>query len=290
MLETIRSTLATGGPHLGDLIYWSLAEARIDRSTLEKIWSNAQLAPELLPEPPTTEKAFKTSAREAALGRPDTLVRLGLENEAEIVFAIIAESRDDAGNVHHRQETRVTLDRKAETVSADVAGHELAASMAVRFRDLLSTHTPDDVRRSMQKVLDSCAAVTLRAHGGVVWVPSPHAQTVRRLQSAVEKIGTSKLYILPVHASPDANRTLGDAATQAITDELAAMKAEVEQFLSTPPDRASTLVRRLDAFDALRTRAALYRSVLSVSVADLDETLRSLTASVESLLNQKVAA
>jgi len=43
--------------------------------------------------------------------QPDRLVLIGLENEAEIVFAVIAESRDDTGNVHHREETRVILDR-----------------------------------------------------------------------------------------------------------------------------------------------------------------------------------
>jgi hypothetical protein len=66
--------------------------------------------------------------------------------------------------------------------------------------------------------------------------------------------------------------------------------AEVEGFLATPPDRPSTLVRRLDAFEALNGRAALYRDVLQVHVADLNSTLAAMTASVEILLNQKAAA
>jgi hypothetical protein len=52
-LDTITSVLATGGKHLGDILYWTLAEARIDRSTLENIWAGAQLLPSYLPEPPT---------------------------------------------------------------------------------------------------------------------------------------------------------------------------------------------------------------------------------------------
>lgn len=32
-LDKITSVLATGGHHLGDIVYWTLAEARIDRST-----------------------------------------------------------------------------------------------------------------------------------------------------------------------------------------------------------------------------------------------------------------
>ena len=50
-------------------------------------------------------------------------------------------------------------------------------------------HTPDDVRRALVKTLASCAAVTLRDHGGVYWVPAPFADTLRRLQIAVAGIG-----------------------------------------------------------------------------------------------------
>lgn len=60
--------------------------------------------------------------------------------------------------------------------------------------------------------------------------------------------------------------------------------------MASPPDRPSTLVRRLDAFEPLKVRAALYRDVLQVHVDDLDKTLAELTGSVEHLLNEKVAA
>lgn len=288
-LDKITSALNQGGEHLGDIVYWTLAEARIDRSTLESIWAGAPLAPEFLPDPPTAEKALKAAVREAAVGQPDRLIRLGKEDETEIVFAVVRETKHQDGSVTYQQETRVILDRQAETVSSDVAGHDLADVIAVRFGELRSTHTPDDIRRAMMKALDACAAVTLRDHGGVYWVPAPYAETVRRLQGAIEKIGSSRVYLLPVHASADANRTLGDAAKLAIEDELAALKAEVEGFVASPPDRPTTLVRRLDAFEGLQARANLYRDVLHVHVADLENTLAGLTASVENLLDKKAA-
>ena len=95
---------------------------------------------------------------------------------------------------------------------------------------------------------------------------------------------------MPVHSSAEATKTLGEAAVAALTDELSALKAEVVLFQSAPPERQSTLVRRLDAFEDLRGRAELYKQVLSVTVADLDQTLTALTTSVENLLNEKVAA
>jgi hypothetical protein len=288
-IDKITTVLNKGGQHLGDLIWWTLAEARIDRSTLEKVWAGAQLAPEHLPDPPTAEKALKAAVREAAVGQPDRLIRLGKEDEAELVFAVVRETKHTDGSISYQQETRVILDRKVESVSSDIVGHDLAGVIATRFGQLRTTHPADDVRRAMMKALDSCAAVTLRDHGGVYWVPAPYAETVRRLQGAVEKIGSSRVYLLPVHSSADANRTLGDAAKLAIEDELAALKTEVEGFMAAPPDRLSTLVRRLDAFEGLQARANLYRDVLQVHVADLETTLVGLTASVESLLNQRAA-
>ncbi len=288
--DKLKSVLKKGGQHLGDLTWWTLAEARIDRSTLEKLWTRAKLAPEYLPDPPTAEKALKSAVREAAVGQPDRLIRLGKEDEAEIVYGIVQEMKLTDGSLAYAQETRVVLDRKAETITADQPENQLAKVIATRFAELRSIHTSDDIRRAMMKALEACAAITLRDHGGVYWVPSPHAEIVRRLQGAIEKIGASRVYLLPVHASADANRTLGDAAKVAIEDELAALKAEVEGFIASPPDRPSTLVRRLDAFEELKSRAALYRDVLQVHVADLDATLDGLTVAVEGLLNQKAAA
>jgi hypothetical protein len=96
--------------------------------------------------------------------------------------------------------------------------------------------------------------------------------------------------LIPVHDSADAHRTLGDAAQKSIETELLDLKQEVERFLAQPPERTSTLMRRFDAFDALRARAQLYRDALNVTVKDLDSTLTQLGASIEKLLSQKKVA
>jgi hypothetical protein len=82
-LDTLTSALNQGGPHLGDLIWWTLARGPLDRSTLENIWARAQLAPEHLPDPATAEKALKAAVREAAVGQPDRLIRIGQGAEGE---------------------------------------------------------------------------------------------------------------------------------------------------------------------------------------------------------------
>ncbi len=67
----------------------------------------------------TWEKALKAAIREAATGQPDRLIRLGKEYEAEMVFAVVRETKHDDGSVTYQQETRISLDRKGESAHLD---------------------------------------------------------------------------------------------------------------------------------------------------------------------------
>ena len=288
-IDNIKRALARGGEHLGDLIFWSLSEARIDRVQLESIWSQAQLDAGLLPDAPSAEKAIKLAVRESQTGHPDRLIRLGKDDGAEVIYNIVREQRHDDGSLDYSTEAKITLDREREVFSSDRPQHDLVAAVQTRFDMYRKTHHPDDVRRTIVKTLGSLAAVTLREGGGVYWVPAPHAEKVRRMQTAVEKIGSSRVYLLPIHKTAESASALGEIAKGSIEDELLSLKNEIASFVDVPPDRASTLVRRFDSFEALRARAKLYRSVLAVEVQDLDKQLDKLSNTVEQLLAQKAA-
>jgi hypothetical protein len=285
-LSVLKPHLQTAGPHVGDLLWWALADAEISRSRLEAAWLAAGLSPNHLPEPPTPEKALKLAVRESQVGQSHHLIRLGKEDDNELVFAVLAEQRDGSGNVELQQEARITLDRNSTRhLQTDAPGHGIVTSVLDAYDRLLFTHTADDVRRALVKVLNSCAAITLREHGGVYWVPAPYADTVRRLQNAVSSIGRSRLDVVPIHATPESTAALGDAARASITDDLTTLRAEIDGFLKLPPDRPSTLMRRLQTFEELRSKARLYHSVLQVQVSDLETTLDELTRNVEGLLS-----
>jgi hypothetical protein len=288
--EHLKTVLSSAGQHLGDLVFWSLSDAEIQRSALEALWASAGLSFELLPEPPTAEKALKVAVRECAVGHPEHLLRLGKEDATEVVFAVVHEKRQGDGSLIYDQEAKIQLDRVNEHVNSDNPSHELVAAVRSAFSRLRMTHTADDVRRAIVKALRSFSAVTLRDGGGIYWVPRPHADQLRQLQTAIEQVGSSAFYLLPVHESAEASRTLGEVAKSSVEEELAALKREIEGFVVNPPERASTLVRRLESFDVLRAKAALYRDILHVQVTDLDAQLASLTTSVEELLDGKIAS
>lgn len=285
----LKSVLAKGGNHLGDLVFWTLAEARVDRETLERVWREAKLDVSLLPEEPTAERALKLAVREAQVGNRDRLIRIGLDSETEIVFAVVREHRDEQGNVSYHQEARLHLDRSTERLTSDADLHDIVLAVTTGYQAHRATHPSDDIRKAIVKALASWRAVMLREGGGIYWVPNVHAEELRRLQSAIERIGMSRVYVLPVHDSADANRALGEIATASLEAELAQLQSEISSFLTAPPDRVSTLTRRLEAFEALRDRAKLYRGVLAITVTDLDQQLRNMTATVEKMIHKKAA-
>jgi hypothetical protein len=106
-LALIKQHLQTDGAHVGDILWWTLADARISRTQLESIWSGAGLSTSFLPEPPTPERALRTAVRECQVGHHQHLVRLGKEDDGELIFAVLLETRDGSGNVKTEQEARV---------------------------------------------------------------------------------------------------------------------------------------------------------------------------------------
>jgi hypothetical protein len=285
-LEQIRSYTATDGRHVGDVVWWGLDGARIRRADLEAIWARAGLSPDLLPKYPTPEKAFKTAIRDAGVGLAEHLFELGKQDDDELVYALLRVERDSAGNVSTSQVARVRLDRHhTATLDSDEPDHELVRPVFTAYDQLLHTHTIEDVRRTLVKTLDACAAVTLRDHGGVYWVPADYSETLHRLQGAVAEIGQSRLDVLPVHASAAGREALGHAAHESIEAEIANLRLEIATFVADPPGRASTLVHRLERFEDLRQKAQLYHSILEVQVQDLEGALDELADTVRRLLD-----
>jgi hypothetical protein len=72
---SVKSVLGAAGPYLGDMVWWTLADANTDRTTLVSTWTGEGLVATLLLEPPTAEKALKTAIRFCQVGLTEHLIR-----------------------------------------------------------------------------------------------------------------------------------------------------------------------------------------------------------------------
>ncbi len=104
-------------------------------------------------EPPTIEKAFKLAVRETQVGLVDRLLRLAVDDEAYVVFAVVHEQKHDDGTLTYTQEAKVGLELLTGTLNTDCPTHDLVVAIKSRFAVLRDTHTADDVRRTITRTL-----------------------------------------------------------------------------------------------------------------------------------------
>ncbi len=289
--SSLKETMAAGGEHLGDVTYWTLANADVPRPILEAKWAMAGLNKDLLPEEQTPEKALRLAVKAASLGMKGRMIKNTMENKTMLVFAVVKDIVDEKGNYDSSQETLIVLDKAATppTVTAGDPTNTTAMAVLAEYSKFINAHTSRDIAATIVKTLKSFKAITLRDTGGIYWVPRTQAENLRRLQGAVEGLGGSRVYLLPVHETAEASSALGAAASGSIEVELASLREEIEGFMADPEGgpRADTLERRLQAFEELRGRASLYQSILHVTVSDLDGQLDAMATSVKKMLDLK---
>lgn len=283
-------TSGHGGEHMGDLIWWALFDARVERQRLISLWEGAGFDTKLLPDETTAEKALKLAAREAQVGLKGALIRPLGDDKDEVSFSVVSEERGATEN-HYTTEARIKVAKQgATTLVTDAPEHLIVKLVQEKYNVNLATHSADDVRRSIVSLIHSLAAVSVRESGGIYWIPPACAERVRRLQGLIGQIGGSKAYVLPIHYSPEGQQALADVARASIETELQQLQKEVEEFLASPPARMKTLSSRLDSYAALKQKAGLYKTVLSAEVEGLDENLRKMARAIEEMLKAKEQA
>ena len=282
----IRSEMGEqGGEHLGDLCWWELSEARVSRATLESMWTGAGLDVAHLPEAPTDQRALRQAVDGLHLRGTNILVRQSLKSAAEIAYAVVEESNKGDGTNGYRHLSTVRLDRATGSCGAD-SPHSIAAEIVTQYHALRDTHSADEVRVAIVRcVRDGCCGAALRRSGGFYWVPAVHAPMLRALQSVVERIGASSFYPFPLHRSPEAVRAVSASAQDALRSELRGIHDEIAKYVTDRPTRDSTYAHRFEELAALRDRAALYSTVLSVEVTDLEGEIANLEGVLQSILD-----
>jgi len=284
----IKEAVGRGDEHLGDMVWWTIREARIARALLLDTWKQEGLPEALLPEEPSPEKALGTAVREGRVGRLDYQILKSLETPERVSYAILRKQPDGDGNLGTVQEARLDLDRVAGKLQSGL--HPVAQAVMTAWNELCTTHTSDDLRGVLVKAVDAFQGVKLRPTGGIYWIPAVHAGKLRAVERAVKQISTGSQLTLIAVTRMNGNATnLAGAAQGALEGELAALKAEIEAWATAPPSRISTLASRVEAFQALRDKADLYRGILSVEVSALDAGLDTLTENVRRMIEAKEA-
>lgn len=280
-----QNAMRRGGVHLGDLLWWTLQVGRIQAAALAAAWTAQGLPADKLPEAPTDARAFKDAASKVrAEAGAGYRVDKAPDPDDRPAFAIFSRVDDPAASTGFRWEPNCRIVLLPDgTLSYPV--HPIAASIDREYQALRGTHDSADVRRAIVRTLESLSAALVREAGGIYWVAPQHCGTVRALANAIGTINGSTVDVTPIHdPPPETVKTYQKAAAGGIEADLSALRAEIDAIGKDEKFRAGTLARKLERCEDIRQKAALYRSVLSVEIADLDSSLATLESDIAQII------
>jgi len=288
--KDVQAVLARDTPPIGEVCWWTLSDSEVSAAALKTAWVAAGLNEKDLPKDQTPEKAFRLAAREAATttvsgADKGILVRPTLEDSQHIIYAVVVEGHDEAGNYISQQKALVMLDRASGDVTSDDEAYETVRSFQSAYKRFLTTFPSRDVMSTVVKAVRRLNAIPLRETGGIYFVPP--TPLMEKLQEVVGGISSSnRFYRLPVHETDEGAASLGAAANGFLEKELAGLQAEVEGWLTRDGRavRKDAIENRMEEFSALRRRAQLYRDVLGVTVEDVEAMVEAMEAKVRVIL------
>jgi hypothetical protein len=302
--QIVSDAMNKGGNLLGHMLWWTLADVRVDATAFKAAWTNAGLTEKYLPETPGADRALRIAGTRAVNGNTDAngtiLFRFATKTPTHSIFNIVRERKDadGKGNNGYDQIAQISVDA-AGTVASDHPTNDYVKAVRAKFDTLWGAFTAEEVRAGMIRLVDiGCAGVTLRDGGGFYFVPAPFAAQVDALKAVVEKfIPGSSVTAIPMTADPGGKAAAGIAvsAKGGMETELANLRDEMDRFAaairgSGEPDakgvpRASTMSRRVEEYEALRRRATMYHDVLALNVDDLNAQIATMEERARTMLD-----
>lgn len=160
-------------------------------------------------------------------------------------------------------------------------------------RDTLTASKVTGPSGFLRKVLEQLDALKISTTQAQYLVTAPKDAAMEGVEQALKVAGVA---IIPIPVLPAGARALGAAVTRGLSEEVAALEAEVAARLQRVRDgggvREDTVLADIAAVRQLRERAGLYHTALEVNAVQVNEALLDVEAAItetENLLAARAA-
>lgn len=302
IIESLKKS--KNGTHICDIVAWEFP-TRVDRALVEAA-TQRHLLEKLLKMPTLTPiNAYKRAVIAVTKGQSvekrEWIVSKVETNENHIVHQYhersVVES-DETGVAHHAADyahsiaTRFCRDKyKAgddwrNLIQTTDASHPITAAVISAYMEIMGTYHAGDLRNMSSRVFSRIGGFPLKTAMGVFMVPATQATIVRRWADWCTDIGASSL-ILPQFDAPETRTVMTRTATDGVEAALEQFMADLNTFAEKGDVRVSTLEKRVEELDRLRDNAAVYESLLDISMRELkkgiDKAEKQFLAQIASL-------
>jgi len=292
---------ASGQKVIGYVVWWGLDGVHVDGIAAAADWSCAGLPEEFEPKALKAATAYSAAIKRALVKQGDAATRISVKEVAKTEgywlhsikeWESVSNDEGMAADVEPTTVSKVALTFEDELVVVSES-HPIADNIQRLFEHHNGYCGANEVRPSVTNTIRQLGGVPLRHNGGIYFVPRGSSETLQALKKVVEGWGSSTFYPLPQVDGDEARRAVTASARDAFREELATVRAEVEEFIAREDDpdaptlRDSTVQRRLDQLQEMRDRAELYveaielnRDVLLEGADEVEQMTRQLLAAI----------
>lgn len=275
------------GDFIGSLIWWSLSDNHVDFSTLESYAKAFGYPERYLPNEVTPISAFRRAWKDASKRMSAGLMLRSIgDTPQSIQIALVKEERNTSqSTLDHEQLLAIIFDKKDHTISVDftaihkytateLANHEVVTLVRERYQHHLLL-TTEDMRKLITNFVHA-KGISLRESGGVYFIPAPEQPTLESMTELVHKVGRNQVVFMPFYDSPQAQAVLSGLAKESIAQDIQRLEEELDQLASDDKTRESTLQRRLELYEDLKSRVATFNMVLEVQADEFNNKIHDL--------------
>ena len=289
----VERALAHGKNHIGDLVMWSLRGAVMSETDLQALyvqngldwdkWGMGEI---------TARVTFRTALRLAKqqTEKAGLMFRPIDETDAEVVIGVVNERKlTQTRDLKYSLECRIMFDKKNEAVKTDDDSepkdqqHPAGREVRELYKNLRSYYTSRSFVMLLTCSVHKMESIVMRETGGVYFVPHHHHTELMKLRAVINQVGRSYITALPIWDDESSKQDVGHVTKQALEEELAKLAAQIKDFVADPP-RRDTMRNRLEEFQAMRSRASMFSTMLSVTVSDLEQGITDCEDTLKKLL------
>lgn len=143
---------------------------------------------------------------------------------------------------------------------------------------------------ALEETMRALLAIPLLEKSGVWWLAPDFDGHVQNLREALQHNKEWELHTTPIRATGDTLAALRASAQRFVEHELGTLSTELEALVTQPRQRASLLVRRLDALEVLRRHAGLHALHLELDHPGLAQHLDGWAARIDAALCARIVA
>ena len=260
------------GGFIGRLLWFSVSDMKVDRSTLEGLFNKAGINHKYLPKEISPRDALRRASKEIEVKREpngqkgvhmNILVREVTCDKDRLVRQVVRETVDsDNTRLGYDVIAQVTLEGQ-DNPKLEIKPmcklypneQKLVDSIRDRYDDAVTHYNGKNARDIIKKILFDCNPVSVRPSGGVYFVPEQYAGVVEGLKGLTNALApysttgeSTKMYGVPVIDTVEQREMVMDsleAQVGAMAEGLLKEMAEAEKAGSLTQKRATQFVERV---------------------------------------------